>query len=208
MNNVITRALVDDAMSYASFRNRINSLLIERQTTGKDQDPRLVEYTRLNTKRMDRFEKQVELLPELLDELKALKKNQIWLGIAEAWCGDVPANVTALAKLSVAVPTVSLRLVLRDEHPDLMDAYLTNGSRSIPKIIALDAETLEEQWVWGPRPEPAQKLFDELRIKGEDLFAIAEQIQKWYNQDRAVTLQQEVLKKVKLQSAEAGSVSS
>jgi hypothetical protein len=197
MTNVITQDHIDRSMSYARFRDLINSMLIERQTTGPDQSKDLVQYTRLNNQRMDRTDKRTLIMPELLDELKSIRENQIWLGLVEAWCGDVAHNIPPFAKMAVSVPKVSLSLLLRDENPEVMDAYLTNGSRSIPKVIALKKDTLEVLWTWGPRPEPAQSLFFELRDKGEPKTAIAEELQKWYNQDKGQTLQKEILELVR-----------
>lgn len=37
-------------------------------------------------------------------------------------------------------PELELRVLRRDEHPEIMDEYLTNGSRSIPVVIVLDRE--------------------------------------------------------------------
>ena len=197
MSKVITQEHIDKSMSYARFRDLVNSLLIERQTTGPNQSKDLVQYTRLNNQRMDRVDKMTIIMPELLEELKAIGENQIWLGLVEAWCGDVPHNVPPLAKMAVSVPKVSLRLLLRDENLDVMDAYLTNGGRSIPKVIALKKDTLEELWTWGPRPEPAQNLLVELKEKGVPYADIAEELQKWHNKDKGQTLQKEILELVR-----------
>ena len=197
MSKVITQEHIDKSMSYARFRDLVNSLLIERQTTGPNQSKDLVQYTRLNNQRMDRVDKKTIIMPELLKELKAIGENQIWLGLVEAWCGDVPHNIPPLAKMAVSVPKVSFRLLLRDENLDVMDAYQTNGTRSIPKVIALKKDTLEELWTWGPRPEPAQNLFLELKEKGVSYADIAEELQKWYNKDKGQTLQNEILELVR-----------
>ncbi len=197
MSQFITQDLIGRSMSYASFRDLVNSLLIERKTTGPDQSKELVQYTRLNVQRMDRMDKQTVIQPELLEELRSIKENQIWLGLVEAWCGDVPHSIPPMVKMAVSVPKVSMRLLLRDENLDVMDAYLTNGSRSIPKVIALKKDTLEELWTWGPRPEPAQKLFLELRETGESFSVIAGELQKWYNKDKTQTLQKEILELVR-----------
>ncbi|MDG5767311.1 thioredoxin family protein [Balneolales bacterium ANBcel1] len=197
MAKVITREHIEQAMSYARFRDLVNSLLIERKTTGPNQSGELVQYTRLNNQRMDRMDKTTIIDPELLEALKAIRENQIWLGIVEAWCGDVPHAIPALAKMAVSAPKVSMRLLLRDEHPEVIDAYLTNGGRAIPKVIALNRDTLEELWTWGPRPEPAQKLFLDLKEKGEPYPAIAEELQKWNNKDKTRTLQKEILERVR-----------
>lgn len=197
MSNVLTRDHLQSAISYASFRDLINSLLIERKTTGTNHSKELVQYTRLNNQRMDRTDKQTVIMPELLQALKSIKEQQIWVGLVEAWCGDVAHGIPPIAKMAVSVPKVGLRLLLRDENPDVMDAFLTNGSRSIPKVIALKKETLEVLWTWGPRPEPAQKLFFELREKGEPFDVIAGELQKWYNKDRSQTQQEEILELVR-----------
>lgn len=197
MPKVIAQDHLEKSMSYARFRDMVNSLLIERKTTGPDSSAELVQYTRLNNQRMDRVDKKTVIMPELLEELKSLEEPQIWIGLVEAWCGDVPHGIPPLAKMAVSVPKLSLRLLLRDENPDVMDAYLTNGGRSIPKVIALKKDTLEELWTWGPRPAPAQKLLVALREEGAEYPFIAEELQKWYNKDRSETMQREILERVR-----------
>ena len=32
-------------------------------------------------------------------------------------------------------PAITLRIVLRDQQPELMNEYLTNGAQAIPKLI-------------------------------------------------------------------------
>ena len=77
------------------------------------------------------------------------------LVIAEDWCGDASNTVPVVAKLADAVPGLELRVILRDANPEVMDRYLTNGSRSIPVVIALD-ENYQELGHWGPRPTELQ----------------------------------------------------
>ncbi|MEX0681441.1 MAG: thioredoxin family protein [Balneolales bacterium] len=197
MTNVITRDHLERSVSYASFRDLINSLLIERKTTGAQQTKERVQSTRLNARLMDRIGHQTVLMPELLDALRKMRERQIWLGLVEAWCMDVAQNIPVIAQMAVSVPTVSLRLLLRDEHPDIMDAYLTNGSKSIPKIIALKEDTLEELWAWGPRPEAAQTLFMDLKNQGEPMPAVYEAIQSWYSEDKNQTLQHEFFNRIR-----------
>ena len=60
------------------------------------------------------------------------------LVIAEDWCGDASNTVPIIARLVDLAPGLELRVIRRDENPELMDQYLTNGSRSIPIVIALD----------------------------------------------------------------------
>ena len=41
-------------------------------------------------------------------------------------------TVPYLARLAESVPNIDMRLLTRDENPDLMDAHLNGTSRSIP----------------------------------------------------------------------------
>ena len=77
------------------------------------------------------------------------------LVIAEDWCGDASSTIPIVARFADAVPGMELRLLRRDEHPELMDRYLTNGARSIPIVIVLD-ESFRELGHWGPRPAELQ----------------------------------------------------
>src|SRR6476659_6576681 len=77
------------------------------------------------------------------------------LVIAEDWCGDASNTVPIIARFAASVPGFELRVIMRDQHPEVMDQYLTNGSRSIPIIIVLD-EAFQEIGHWGPRPTELQ----------------------------------------------------
>jgi hypothetical protein len=113
------------------------------------------------------------------------------LVIAEDWCGDASSTVPILAKLAATVPGLELRVILRDQNPDVMDRYLTNGSRSIPIVIALDEE-FRELGHWGPRPRELQAwvMENRLKIPKAELYP---QVRQWYARDRGETTLREVL---------------
>jgi hypothetical protein len=113
------------------------------------------------------------------------------LVIAEDWCGDASSTVPILARFADAAPGLELRVLRRDEHPELMDRYLTNGSRSIPIVIALDEGYLELGH-WGPRPSLLQAWVMENRpvMPKAEMYP---QIRKWYARDRGETTLREVL---------------
>src|SRR3954465_14218059 len=60
------------------------------------------------------------------------------LVIAEDWCGDASNTVPIIARFVAQTPGLELRVIMRDRYPEVMDQYLTNGSRSIPIVIVLD----------------------------------------------------------------------
>lgn len=113
------------------------------------------------------------------------------LVIAEDWCGDASSTVPILAKLAATVPGLELRVIRRDQHPDVMDRYLTNGSRSIPIVIALD-EAFRELGHWGPRPRELQAwvMENRLKVSKAELYP---QVRQWYARDRGESTLREVL---------------
>lgn len=113
------------------------------------------------------------------------------LVIAEDWCGDASRTVPLLARLGQEANCLEVRMIRRDEHPELMDRYLTNGSRSIPIAIALDDE-LNEIGHWGPRPRELQEWVMANRDRMPRNHILRE-TRRWYEQDRGETTLREVL---------------
>jgi hypothetical protein len=182
---------IDKSFSYSGYLALIDGLLEEGKTTGPNQSEAMVNFTRLNRQRMQRLDKTVELSESVKSAARNVGRKMIWLVITEAWCGDAAQNIPPIEKIANLSDRIETRYVLRDENPELMDQFLTNGARSIPKLIALDAETLEILGNWGARPDAAQKLFSELKHQGAEKPAIMEQLQRWYNSDRTLSLQNE-----------------
>ncbi|ARS37859.1 thioredoxin family protein [Pontibacter actiniarum] len=188
----ITNEHLAKAITYSQYRDMIDKLLAENKTTGTNHSEDMVEYTRMNMHRMRRVEKTV-LEDDLIQVLLSVQTKMVWVVLTEAWCGDAAQNVPAIVKFADASPLIEVKLLLRDENPEVMDAYLTNGGRSIPKLIALDAETLEVLGTWGPRPEPAQQLFLDLKAQNVPYQEFAEKLHGWYAKDKTRTLQQEFI---------------
>jgi hypothetical protein len=113
------------------------------------------------------------------------------LVIAEDWCGDASSTIPVLSRLAEAAPGLELRLIRRDEHPELMNRYLTNGTRSIPIVIALD-QHFREIGHWGPRPEVLQAwvMANRPMIPKPELYP---KVRAWYARDRGESTLREVL---------------
>lgn len=189
---VITKDVIDQAFSYRQYREIINKLLERDRTTGDNHSEEIIEYTRMNVQRMNRLDKQVTLKDSLKEKLEALDEEWIWLVLTEGWCGDAAQNIPAINKMAEVNPNIDLKLILRDENPEIMDEYLTDGSRSIPKLVCLDAETLQEIGTWGPRPSSLQKKAmqwkDDPEISKEEW---AEKLHKWYADNKTQEQQEE-----------------
>lgn len=113
------------------------------------------------------------------------------LVLAEDWCGDASNTIPILAKMVEQVPGLELRVLRRDEHPEVMDRYLTNGARAIPIVIVLDAD-FAESGHWGPRPTELQAWVMGKKgvVPKADLYP---QVRKWYARDRGESTLREVL---------------
>jgi len=180
---------LEKARTFAEYIKLIDDLLLEGKTTGPKQSEAMFNYGKLNRQRMHRLEKTVELNSEVKAAAEQAKRKQIWLIITEGWCGDAAQNIPVIDKIAAASSKIETRYVLRDENLELIDRYLTGGARSIPKLIAIDAETLDVIGTWGARPAAAQALFEELKARGVEKPLIMESLQRWYNADKNQSIQ-------------------
>ena len=177
------------AISYEGFEHLIDRLLLEGKTTGEDQSEFMVSLTKLNRQRMKRIDNTLEFTPEQLAPFKQITKGQLWLVISEAWCADGAQIVPVLAKIAQSNPLIDLKIVLRDENPELMNQYLTNGGKAIPILIIADAQSLEVLHVWGPRPKVATQMVEAYKKEhGKLTPEFKEDLQKWYNQDKGQSI--------------------
>jgi hypothetical protein len=192
-SRTVNAAYLQKAISYEAYTTLIDELVVKGATTGPDQSEAFIHYTALNQQRMHRWDKTIQLLPSVESAIRGITLPQTWLVLTEAWCGDAAHIVPVLHALAALNPLITLRLVFRDDNPGLMDQYLTNGvSRSIPKLIALDTTTREELFTWGPRPAPLQAIFMQLKEAGTEYHVMKEELQRWYNKDKSVAIQEEM----------------
>lgn len=183
-----------NTFSYSDYKQLMQDLVKNGSTTGDENTTEKAGFTRLNAKRMQRVENQVKINSELKEKLENIEVPLLWVVISETWCGDSAQNIPVLAKLAQQSPNIEFRVLLRDENPEIMDRYLTNGKRAIPKMICLNKTTGEELVTWGPRPAVMQEKVSE--VKSNDPGVAKEEIQKnlhlWYVRDKGRTLQNEI----------------
>ncbi len=179
--------------TYEEYFNLTTSLAEAGKTTGDNQSEALVEFTQLNHRRMKRLNKTVKLSDSTIKALSRVAEKQRWIVISEAWCGDAAQNLPAINKMTESSENISLEIVLRDENLELMDAFLTNGGRSIPKLIAVNQDN-EVLFTWGPRPKTAQEML--LHHKENSETESAEEfklkLHTWYTTNKSVELQEEI----------------
>lgn len=185
MQNVLTRDMLEQAMDYQAYKKLIEDLFNQGLVTGPLQSEALTNYTKMNLVRMKRLEK-TSTVPQNIENLaEKLSRPIVFLTITEGWCGDAAQIIPVVQKICDTSQFLSMRFILRDENPEIMDHFLTNGARSIPKIIGLDEQTLQQYFVWGPRPEPAGKVRTDLIEQGASGKDVAEALHRWYAKDQS-----------------------
>lgn len=192
MKKIIENSLAK-AISYTEYRTLINDLLKEKKATGSNQSEDLYNYSLLNEKRMKRLDKTIKLINSTIEALAKINTPQTWLLLTEGWCGDAAQNVPILQKIAEASNQINLQIILRDENSELMDLFLTNGGKAIPKLIALDTDK-NILFTWGPRPSIATKLIMDYKAKNGVVDAtIKQELQVWYNKNKGVNLQEDII---------------
>lgn len=177
--------------TFDEYTKMFEEAVLEKRTSGPNQDEMYVRYTELNWTRWSRIWKHGVLNEDLAKAIET--STNVWkvLVITEFWCGDAAQNLPMIAKALARNLGIEVRYVFRDENLELMDRYLTNGGRSIPKIIVMD-ENYHELFTWGARPVAAHEELMRLKGDGLEFEDILTQMQKWYNADKSQSLQKEI----------------
>ena len=197
MNSIITNS-ISKSCSYNEYRSLIFTYAQEGKTTGLISSPDYINYTKLNESRMHRLDKTIEVTQETKALLENLSKEYIWLVISETWCGDAAQVIPVINKMAEVASKIDLRIVLRDENEDLMNLFLTNGTKSIPKLIIIEKETGEVIGDFGPRPTQAKQLIIDYKAAHGVVDETAKiELQKWYLADKGVSIQNEICALIK-----------
>ncbi len=185
---------INKGLTYEEYKQQfIEKVTLTDVTLLNEKEKILFEYTKLNLHRSNRIEKTYTVSEELQTILKNIKEKQSWMIITENWCGDSAQTLPYIAKMAEINPLIELNVILRDSNLDIIDNYLTNGTRSIPKLIVFDSSG-NELFLWGPRPEDAQRLV--LKLKNEEIHKeeINQKLHLWYGKDRGKNIEKEFMK--------------
>lgn len=178
---------VSNHYSYEAFRELLEQLHAAGKVTGDVQDEHLLEYSKLNDVRMNRIDKHGALSSQLVQQLGTIQKPCTWLVITEGWCGDSAQILPFINKMAQAQPLIHLSIALRDDNPQWMDRFLTNGNKSIPIVVVFDAAG-NYLAHWGPRPKAVIEAMAEWKKESLPMEKIKEQLHLWYAKDKGVAL--------------------
>ena len=194
MKTVIAQALFK-SHSYLEYRKLMADLLKEGKSPAVEQTEKRTHYSELNETRMHRLDKTMKITEANSAKLKTFNKSYLWVVLTESWCGDAAQIVPILNKVVLeANQKIELKLVLRDENEDLMNYFLTNKSKAIPKLIIIDKATGSVVGDWGPRPQGAIDLIESYKEKFGVIDETAKtELQLWYLHDKGVSTQNEII---------------
>lgn len=193
MKDIISSTLLK-TFSYEEYRTKLKNLLAEGKSSGEEQSEDLLHYSELNETRMNRLEKTIKITDENVEFLTSLDTEYIWLVLSEGWCGDAAQILPIINKMAQKSNKVDLKIAFRDENPELMNLFLTNGGKSIPKLIIIEKETLKVVADWGPRPSQAIKLIVDYKAKFGIIDETAKtELQMWYLHDKGISTQDEIV---------------
>ncbi len=191
--------IYDTALDYQPYRTYVDVLVAKGETTGATQNEKYLEYTKLNIVRMNRNDKTVQLSEQQLAQVAALPVCKL-LVIGDAWCGDTAQIIPVLHKMvEASAGNWEMRIISRDTYPDLIENYLTNGARSIPKILFLNDEN-EVVNTWGPRPASALAILKNWKANQDTMSKedFEKELHLWYAKDRGQEIIEELILAAKL----------
>lgn len=181
--------------SYPEYRKLMADLLKEGKSTAVEQTEERTHYSELNEVRMHRLDKTIKITEENSTKLKSLNKSYLWIVLTESWCGDAAQILPVLNKMVLeANQKIELKLALRDENEEVMNHFLTNKAKAIPKLIVIDKATGSVVGDWGPRPQGAIDLIESYKEKFGIIDETAKtELQLWYLHDKGMSTQNEII---------------
>jgi hypothetical protein len=191
----IIKTSLKNSFSYDEYKELVKRLVQEESTTGEQKTEVLANYTKLNHRRMKRWDKTLKIGDKQVNEIGQYDKKVTWLVLTESWCGDAAHIMPVINRVTSLNNLIDFKVVLRDENLELMNSFLTNGNQSIPKMIAIDNETGEVVSTYGPRPSNATELVNEYKQKhGKLTPEFKEDLQRWYNKDKGQNALDDLIK--------------
>lgn len=184
---------IEKGISYSEYRNIVRKLVEENSTSGSERTEAMIEFTKLNDSRMKRWDKTLKVSEGHQSKIKMVDANITWLVISESWCGDAAHLLPVFNKIAELSENIDLKIVFRDENEELMDKFLTNGNRSIPKLIMIDSDH-DVITTYGSRPEVLTNMVSDFKKEhGKLTDEFKQDLQVWYNKDKGQTIIEELV---------------
>jgi len=197
MENSLVDSIIKSGLTYQEYiQNTIEEVANAEPEKLDEQEAEKYTNKKLNLHRVARIEKTYKVNDELAAEISKITEPQTWMVLTESWCGDSAQIIPHIYVMTKDNPNITLKMVLRDSNPDIMDQFLTNGTKSIPVIAGFD-NIGNELFRWGPRPKAAVELVKELKAQGLEKHAWLEKLHLWYGRNRGQEIEKEFIDVIK-----------
>jgi hypothetical protein len=127
--------------------------------------------------------------------IKGIKPLKIII-LTEPWCGDSLAIFPVVSRTAEINGHWEMRILRRDENPELMDQFLTRNARAVPIFLFLN-ENYSLIFRFGPRPQAAQAIFEAYRQEFKagkiEKTEVIKKIRNFYAKDRGKAILSELL---------------
>jgi len=177
-------------IDYSTYLKDMENKIQAWETNSLNEHEEKYQITKLNYHRMIRIKNTFQISENLRDILSSILAKQKWLVLSEHWCGDSAQSLPIIAKIADLNNKIHLKIVYRDQNLDLIDSYLTNRTKGIPKLIAF-SENGNELFTWGPRPKEASDLFQREKAAGLEKQEILKKLHLWYGRNRGNAIESE-----------------
>lgn len=187
----------EEGISFNHFNEEINQFIPVANESDMDElQKKRFGFTKLNERRTQRIIKTYKIADELKELLLCINDQQTWLVITEPWCGDSAQTLPIIFMMSEINSKINLKIIYRDKNLDVIDQYLTDGNRAIPKLIAFDKNGVE-LFKWGPRPLEARDLVMKWKSEGDNQDQFNEKLHLWYGKNRGKEIEREFIELLK-----------
>ncbi|MEN8008279.1 MAG: thioredoxin family protein [Candidatus Krumholzibacteriota bacterium] len=192
MNTEFVKQVMDSGLTPEAYGKVMEQRAAVDPATLVGIDAERAEFAKLNLHRVGRIQRTWRPSAELASLLARIDDPQVWMVLTEPWCGDSAQCVPCLEILADGNPEITIRFLPRDDNPEIMDRYLTDGKRSIPLLVAFGPRG-DELFRWGPRPAEAQVVFDAATAAGLEKPAKLEKLHLFYGRNRGRALDGELV---------------
>ncbi len=186
IHSTMTNIMINNA-SYTleSYQEFIDSIV--NKSNKHAYEEKMVPYIENNVNLDTYIQENITLNKKFFNAILKTKIKTMGL-ITEPWCLDACIILPILRAISIINSEISIKLYCRDQNEDLMNQFLTNGSKSIPIVFGLDNNE-NQIFRWGPRSIKASKAFEPHR---NDHYSIKSKIlTDFFKSDLTMDLQEE-----------------
>lgn len=181
--------------NFEEYVSHINELFEKNKVTGNVQNQAKLDATKINLVRINRLIKTYKVSDELQNKLEKLSNPMDWYLFSEGWCGDSAQSLPLINEIAGSSKYIYLHIILRDDNPELMNEYLTNGSASVPKLVAFDRASGQELFTWGARPKAIEEMVLDYKKKYtlNNKEEFIKNLHLWYARDKGKALEDDFI---------------